>query len=615
MNNIEGGRVIPFWFWNDKKLDKEKIGHQMDEISQRGITEVIIHPRFGLTDYLNEEWFYHAGYALSRAEQLGMRVWFTDEKDWPSGIAGGQVTKQKEFIAKVVKPDREGNLKVRESRFHPPYSFGSYVDVLSEDATGTFIQSTHQAYYDRFPHYFENGVIAGFYCDEPGMYANLFGVVDGGAVPYTSELPEVYRRMHGVPLDSDFLHIWGRQDWINRSARLRYFQTLGHLYNNNFLDQLHNWCKSHGVLFIGQLLSEEDPLAAVKSQADPFSALGNFDWAGYDLIGGFSPQKDVISARFAKSVAKLYGKPEVMAETFGSFGWGLTVDHIREVNRWQIKNGATVLIPHALFSSIEGERRHDAPPSLMEPPYWDSFGQITREFKDGVLRNDQTSRFAVYYPVPAIQASYNPADEREAKRISRAMQDVCGRLEAARTSLGLDLQFDLLNDVGVLNSLPDHDSLYLPRAMVIPVSVAREISRFSRNGGEVIFYDGLPQFPEREDEQMEFNKYLETIMSGRIQILEGRKIPRLSLEAADPEGWKYLLWHTLSAISPTLEAKYSQVNGELEILSGYFTRRLAGIDRLEVFAKKVSSYFKKNKVIVKTNIMVLIPTSKISLVR
>ena len=601
MNTEAKERVIPFWFWNDDKLDKDKMSHQMDEIYGKGIREVIIHPRFGLRTYLDREWFFQVGCALEHASDLGMRIWFADEKDWPSGTAGGRVTDKNndEYRARAAKVDHNGKLMWRNSQFHPAYTFGSYVDVLSGRATGEFIGRTHQQYYNNFPGYFGkegNGVIAGFFCDEPGMYQNLFGVVDGGMLPYTDGIIEYYQKINGVPFKRDFPHIWGGQDWKNRTARLRYFQVLKDFYTLNFLRKLHDWCFGHGALLIGHVLEEENPLNAIKSQADPFWAMANFDWATYDLIGEHLPQKQIIAAKLAKSVARTYGKPEVAAETFGGFGWGLTPDAMRNIGKWQTRNGTTVWIPHALFSSLDGSRRFDAPPSFFEEPYWSEFGEIAQSFRDQVGSGKDGKR-AVYYPTKAIQAAYNPGNEVEAWKISEALRQICSQLESASTSMGVDLDFEILNDDGVLGSLPSFDHIYLPRATVIPVKVLNEIARFSANGGEVIFYDGLPQFPELEDEQGVFNRHLEKIKNGNTRVLEGKKTSRYSLESllASPkaEGRKYLVWHTLSSISPELDARYSAVNGKVQHVLKWMDRRLVGIDRAINIAKKIKNYFFK----------------------
>lgn len=595
MSNIETkGRFIPFWFLN-AQIDQGKAIQQLDSMHQRGINEVIVYPRYGLPKdyYLKPAWFYVVGPILREARKRGMGVWLGDDQ-YPSGTADGLVTRDDRFAARTVRWRNE-NKQVRKSGFHRPYTNSPYVDVMSTQATDAFIAATHQEYFRRYPDFF-GSVIKGFFCDEPGMYQGLFGVVDRGFLPFSPAIPETYEKMHDESLREDFPLIWGDNEAANRQARLRYFATVGLLYRHNFLGRLQSWCKDHGVLLAGHLLGEEDPLMAVKSQADPFRALEKLDFPGYDLIGAFSPQKAVLAAKLARSVADTYSKQNVLAETFGSFGWGLTMGDMERIIRWQVQQGATILVPHALFYSLKGSRKYDAPPSLMEAPYWDHFGQLAEEFRLRVQENQRTpAKIAVYYPVSAIQAAYNPANETEARRISRAVQNVCGELEQVRQSLGIELHFDLLNDAGVVKRLADYELLYLPRATVLSVESMEEICRFTKAGGEVIFYDGEPKFAEREDQQAEFNGYMERIRGGRVKYLEGKRVPKLSLEAVlqlpEAAGLKYLLWHRLSTLSPTLEAKVSQALGSLEVVSGYLTRRFTGANRIEGLYRKVKGYF------------------------
>ncbi len=57
-----------------------------------------MHSRVGLqTEYLGDKWFDLINACADTAEKLGMEAWLYDEDRWPSGIAGGLVTKNKEY--------------------------------------------------------------------------------------------------------------------------------------------------------------------------------------------------------------------------------------------------------------------------------------------------------------------------------------------------------------------------------------------------------------------------------------------------------------------------------------------------------------------------------------
>ena len=49
------------------------------------------------TPYLSDEWMGCIAACIDEAKQLGMEAWLYDEDRWPSGAAGGLVTKEERF--------------------------------------------------------------------------------------------------------------------------------------------------------------------------------------------------------------------------------------------------------------------------------------------------------------------------------------------------------------------------------------------------------------------------------------------------------------------------------------------------------------------------------------
>lgn len=86
-------RGIPFWSWNCK-VTKELIDRQLDVFAQMGFGGVDIHPRTGLdVEYLGSEYMDLIAYTVKRCEEKGLLCWLYDEDRFPSGNAGGLVTK------------------------------------------------------------------------------------------------------------------------------------------------------------------------------------------------------------------------------------------------------------------------------------------------------------------------------------------------------------------------------------------------------------------------------------------------------------------------------------------------------------------------------------------
>lgn len=574
MNEVRT-EVAPFWFWNDK-LSKEKLLSQLEGIQAKGIDEVTIHARYGLpvNDYLSDQWFYCFGAVLDKAKQLGMGIWIYDDYNWPSGRAGGLVTKNPDFVAKTCRVDRKGRLVIQQADFEPAYTHEPYVDVLSKDATDTFLALTHEQYFRRFPEFF-GSVIKGFFTDEPNMPANFMGILNKGSIPYTEELEEAFRKMHGFNFRDHASSIWRDADSFSvRGARLRYFETVSLLYRNNFLGRIHDWCREHNVLLTGHLLVEEDPLELIKLQADPFAALKEFDIPGFDIIGGFSPERQILAAKLARSVADTSSKIGVMAETFGAFGNGLTTDVMGEIVDWEVrKGGVTMFVPHAIFYSDEEDRRFDYPPVLNSETYWSAMPTIANRFRK-TPRQTTHPIDAVYFPTRAIQAEYNPSNPHEASYISRAVQKKVGDL--ARN--GID--FDLLDDEGVLRRLPSFGRLHIPAAEVMPLPTLVEISRFGQAGGTIVFLGDRPQFATKGPDQEKFDMVMQHLLEhGRVEDGDFPNLRRnkniWNIIDREVKGWDYRHFHDLALKSPRKAQKYTERKGQLSRAWGKIERRFA----------------------------------------
>ncbi len=89
-------RAKPFWSWNGN-LEKDELIRQIEVFKEMGMGGFFMHSRVGLqTEYLGDKWFDLINACADTAEKLGMEAWLYDEDRWPSGIAGGLVTKNKE---------------------------------------------------------------------------------------------------------------------------------------------------------------------------------------------------------------------------------------------------------------------------------------------------------------------------------------------------------------------------------------------------------------------------------------------------------------------------------------------------------------------------------------
>ena len=95
-------RAAPFWSWNCV-LEKDVLLHQIDVLEQMGFGGFHMHSRAGMaTEYLSDEFMSLIRACCDKATQKNMLAWLYDEDRWPSGFAGGYVTKDKRFRQRFI---------------------------------------------------------------------------------------------------------------------------------------------------------------------------------------------------------------------------------------------------------------------------------------------------------------------------------------------------------------------------------------------------------------------------------------------------------------------------------------------------------------------------------
>ena len=143
----------------------------LKKLKENSIDCIMAYPRSGCElEYLSDEWFETVGNYIECAKELDMSVWLYDDFNWPSGRAGGRVTKNESLCLKsfIYKGENIGKIEI-SSQDVSEFDEYSFPDLLSHEAVDLFIKTTHEEYYKRFGEYFGN-VIVGFFTDEPEYF-------------------------------------------------------------------------------------------------------------------------------------------------------------------------------------------------------------------------------------------------------------------------------------------------------------------------------------------------------------------------------------------------------------------------------------------------------------
>ena len=294
-------RGAPFWAWNGK-LEPQELRRQINDFREMGFGGFFMHSRVGLnTEYLGREWFECVRACIDEAKKCGMDAWLYDEDRWPSGAAGGLVTRNPEYRSRFIQcisgdearaedgcrtlgcfaaadlnarrcssfrrlesageplAENETLLRFRLSVAPDSSWFNgeAYLDVLNEKAVEEFIRVTHERYRSELGSEF-GGTVPGIFSDEPNFRT---GFLPGSmSMPWTESLPQTFAELSGGMKLSDrlpelFFKV-GDEDFS--PVRMHYYNTLTHLFVNAFSRRIGAWCEKNNLLFTGHVLLEDN---------------------------------------------------------------------------------------------------------------------------------------------------------------------------------------------------------------------------------------------------------------------------------------------------------------------------------------------------------------------
>lgn len=97
----------PFWFLNDR-VDGEVYEAQVRAMAEKGVRQVMPHPRYGMDrrEYLTERYMEAFARLVETADELGMGVNLYDDFNWSSGQCGGRITADRAMCAMGIAMQR-----------------------------------------------------------------------------------------------------------------------------------------------------------------------------------------------------------------------------------------------------------------------------------------------------------------------------------------------------------------------------------------------------------------------------------------------------------------------------------------------------------------------------
>ena len=449
-------------------------------------------------------------------KEKGLQIWLYDERGYPSGYAYGLTleghpglqakgylipTNGGPFRIEPIFKGTHAEVKINTDR-------RPYPNILMKEATERFLEVNHEAYVRHFGASFSNSFVSTF-TDEPSLMSHWLRRMPDLVLPYSPELPELYRKRTGRALEND-VNTLAFPDGSGRSRKIRYdyWNLVGELLEENFFGVIDDWCRKHGILSGGHLMCEENLADHVGFYGDFFSCLKRMSAPGIDMLTIRPPNIARRTPLFAGSARALGGRSEAMVEISDhsersvkpkALPW--TMDEANGAVNLYIWGGITA------FPSYLSVSRMKFPDEMVRAFNRRTGRLVTLFSRPGEFAAD----VALVYPASDLKANYIPMTYRggsaEIDLISHIFTNVEDSLFRNRRPC-LVVDEDFLQKARIENGcLVDgrlaFRSVVLPGISTLPFSIWKKLLAFRDAGGVVLAVgawpvNGTESFPSKE---------------------------------------------------------------------------------------------------------------------
>lgn len=465
-------RGTPFWAWNCQ-LDRTELLRQIDVLSEMGFGGFHMHVRSGMgTPYLSDQFMDLVEDCVEKAKSKNMLAWLYDEDRWPSGFAGGLVTKDPAFrqrflmflprqmdanshyslvVSDAVTVNCEGGgtllgtydivrnadgelasykmigqnetaegeawcAYLQLATTSPRFNNQTYVNTLDKKAIDRFIEITYEAYKNRVGKDF-GGAIPAMFTDEPQFTRkNTLPFADSASpvmLPWTDDLAETFRARYHEDLIACLPELlWERADGKPSTVRYHYHDHVCDRFTEAFADNCGAWCRQNGLALTGHMMREPRLETQTGAVGEAMRAYRAFDLPGIDML---ADRHEYTTAKQAQSAVHQYGREGMMSELYGVTGWDFDFRRHKIYGDWQTALGVTVRVPHLSWVSMEGEAKRDYPASInYQSPWYKEYGYIEDHFarvNTALTRGRPVVRVGVIHPIESYWLHWGPSEQ------------------------------------------------------------------------------------------------------------------------------------------------------------------------------------------------------------
>lgn len=564
-------RCTPFWAWNCE-LSDETLHKEIDFMKEMGMGGFHMHTRVGQsTEYLSDKYMSFIKSCTEKAKKENMLAWLYDEDKWPSGFAGGFVTKKKEnrqkyLLGTLCKEDAKGTplarydiafdekgylisykrleeneaakgkewfVSLETAEEDPWFNFQTYVDTLSKAAIDDFIATTHEKYKEVVGEDF-GGAVPAIFTDEPQVHRKTsMDYADSDesvTLPFTTDFVDTYKETYGA----DFLDTLPEVIWEfkggSRQARYRYHDHATDRFVEAFCDNIGDWCRKNNILLTGHMMEEPSLESQSCAVGEAMRAYRAFGLPGVDML---CDRREFTTVKQASSATHQYGYPGVMSELYGVTNWDFDFRGHKLQGDWQAALGVSVRVPHLYWVSMRGEAKRDYPASIGHQSSWykeysfieDHFARVNTL----MTRGTPDVKIGVIHPIESYWIHYGPND---------LTGDIRDEMDQ-RFSIFIDwmlyntLDFDYISEAllkdqfgGAENGFSvgkmNYDVVVVPACETLRSSTVKALNEFADNGGKVIFMGDIPALMDavESDEPKALSEKCEVISWNKASLFK-----------------------------------------------------------------------------------------------
>lgn len=277
----------------------------------------------------------------------------------------------------------------------------NFIDMLREDSVHVQIEGVYEPHYQRFKEYFGN-TFRGFFSDEPFIMNDVWMLHGSqtkskGNFPWNEFVKEDLAALHGESWLTDLPTLWFPSDTAPK-LRVNFMEVVTKRYEKCFCYQLGNWCRDHGVEYIGHVVEDNDRHTGFSSGGHFFRSLNGQDMAGIDvvlcqIVPGMSHNNIVVPCHYDISDADFFHfglaklgsshghiqplkKGRAMCEIFGAYGWPEGIKMMKWLTDHMLVRGINNYVPHSFTPKYPDQ---DCYPHFYEHghnPEFRSFGKL-----------------------------------------------------------------------------------------------------------------------------------------------------------------------------------------------------------------------------------------------